>query len=92
MGWLGGRGSGGNTNRNKKRREDEKVQINGLINNRKNKMMENKTRWRVALRDHAESVKDGLSMQANVQCVQEKLCFFTIHCNPSLAFIAVRDL
>ena len=24
--------------------------------------------------------------------VQEKLCFFTIHCNPSLAYIAVRDL
>ena len=28
-----------------------------------------------------------------VQGVQEKLWFFfTIHCNPSLAFIAVRDL
>ena len=24
--------------------------------------------------------------------VQEKLCFFTIQCNPSLAYIAVRDL
>ena len=24
--------------------------------------------------------------------VQEKLCFFTLHCNPSLAYIAVRDL
>ena len=23
---------------------------------------------------------------------QEKLCFFTINCNPSLAYIAVRDL
>ena len=22
----------------------------------------------------------------------EKLCFFTIHCNPSLAYISVRDL
>ena len=28
----------------------------------------------------------------NVQGVQEKLCFSTIHCNPSLAYIAVRDL
>ena len=28
-----------------------------------------------------------------VQSVQEKLCFFfKIHCNPSLAYIAVRDL
>ena len=27
-----------------------------------------------------------------VEGVQEKLCFFTIHCNPSLAYIAVRDL
>ena len=28
-----------------------------------------------------------------VQGVQEKLCFFTIHCNPpSLAYISVRDL
>ena len=27
----------------------------------------------------------------DVQGVQEKLCFFTIHCNPSLAYIAVRD-
>ena len=27
-----------------------------------------------------------------VQGVQEKLCFFTIHCNPSLAYIAVIDL
>ena len=27
-----------------------------------------------------------------IQGVQEKLCFFTIHCNPSLAYIAVRDL
>ena len=27
-----------------------------------------------------------------VQGVQEKLCFFTIHCNPSLAYIAGRDL
>ena len=27
-----------------------------------------------------------------VQGSQEKLCFFTIHCNPSLAYIAVRDL
>ena len=27
-----------------------------------------------------------------LQGVQETLCFFTIHCNPSLAYIAVRDL
>ena len=27
-----------------------------------------------------------------IQGVQEILCFFTIHCNPSLAYIAVRDL
>ena len=27
-----------------------------------------------------------------VQGVHEKLCFFTIHCNPSLAYIAVSDL
>ena len=27
-----------------------------------------------------------------LQGVLEKLCFFTIHCNPSLAYIAVRDL
>ena len=24
--------------------------------------------------------------------VREKMCFFTIHCNPSLASIAVRDI
>ena len=28
----------------------------------------------------------------NKQGVQENLCFFTIHCNPSLAYIVVRDL
>ena len=27
-----------------------------------------------------------------IQGVQEKLCFFTIHCSPSLDYIAVRDL
>ena len=27
-----------------------------------------------------------------LQGVQEKLCFFTIHCKPSLAYNAVRDL
>ena len=33
------------------------------------------------------------SLERDVQGVQEKLCFFTIHCNPSLAYIiAVRDL
>ena len=26
-----------------------------------------------------------------IQGVQEKLCFFTIHCNPSLTYIAIRD-
>ena len=26
-----------------------------------------------------------------IQGVQEKLCFFTIHCNPSLAYIAVKE-
>ena len=31
-------------------------------------------------------------MTLNLQGVQEKLCFFIIHCNPSLAYIAVRDL
>ena len=29
---------------------------------------------------------------ALIYSVQEKLCFFTIHCNPYLAYIAVRDL
>ena len=29
--------------------------------------------------------------EQNIQGVQEKLCLFTIHCNPSLAHIAVRD-
>ena len=33
-----------------------------------------------------------LTSVKQVQGVQEKLCFFTIHCNPSLAYIAVRDL
>ena len=28
----------------------------------------------------------------DIQGVQEKLCFFIIHCNPSLAYITVRDL
>ena len=27
-----------------------------------------------------------------IQGVQEKLCFFTIHCSPFLTYIAVRDL
>ena len=27
----------------------------------------------------------------DIQGVQKKLCFFTIHCNPYLAYIAVRD-
>ena len=29
--------------------------------------------------------------EKQIQALQEKLCFFTIHCNPSLAYIAVRD-
>ena len=29
---------------------------------------------------------------AKIQCVQEKLCFLTIHCNSYLAYIAVKDL
>ena len=33
-----------------------------------------------------------LLLPAAIQGVQEKLCFFTIHCNPSLAYIDVRDL
>ena len=28
-------------------------------------------------------------ISSDIQGVQEKLCFFTIHCNPSLAYIAV---
>ena len=32
------------------------------------------------------------SIKGQVKCVQEKLCFFPIKCNPSLAYIAVRDL
>ena len=28
----------------------------------------------------------------DIKGVQEKLCSFTIHCNPSLAYIVVRDL
>ena len=36
--------------------------------------------------------KDIFLTKAIIQGVQEKLCFFTIHCNPSLAYIAVRDL
>ena len=27
-----------------------------------------------------------------LQGVQKKMCFFTIHCNPTLAYIPVRDL
>ena len=33
-----------------------------------------------------------LSLLDNIQGVQEKLFFFTIYRNPSLAYIAVRDL
>ena len=29
---------------------------------------------------------------SHVQVVHEKMCFFTIHCNHFLAYIAVRDL
>ena len=33
-----------------------------------------------------------VQLLTNIQGVQEKLCFFTIHCSPSLDYIAVRDL
>ena len=34
-----------------------------------------------------------IKVTKQIQSFQEKLCFFfTIHCNPSLAYIAVRDL
>ena len=45
-----------------------------------------------------EGTKRGsIPVRANIkpkllQGVLEKLCFFTIHCNPSLAYFAVRDL
>ena len=32
------------------------------------------------------------SLVIQIQGVQEKLCFFTIHCNHSFAYIGVRDL
>ena len=35
---------------------------------------------------------ERMLMTEQRQGVQEKLCFFTIHCNPSLAYIDVRDL
>ena len=42
---------------------------------------------------HHSALSQRLSILHIVQGVQEKLCFFgTIHCNPSLAYIAVRDL
>ena len=31
-------------------------------------------------------------MDKKIQGFQEKLCFFTIHCNASRAYIGVRDL
>ena len=34
------------------------------------------------------SLKETIQLQG----VQEKLCFFTIHCNLSLSYIAVRNL
>ena len=36
--------------------------------------------------------KFSIQFENYIQGVQEKLCFSTIHCNPSLAYIAVRDL
>ena len=45
-----------------------------------------------------EKEKDGSHLNRDNKChqvvqgVQEKLCFFTIQYNPSLAYIAVRDL
>ena len=41
--------------------------------------------------DVESTYKDSL-YSGQVQGVQEKLCFFTIHCNPSLAYISVRDI
>ena len=40
----------------------------------------------------SESKKENKHILNNIQGVQEKLCFFTIYCNPFLAYIAVRDL
>ena len=34
----------------------------------------------------------GYEKDDNIQGVQEKIVFFTIHCKPSLAYIALRDL
>ena len=36
--------------------------------------------------------QDLISLPDQIQCVGEKLCFFTIFCNSSLAYIAVKDL
>ena len=41
--------------------------------------------------DKSDEGKDFENME-KVQGVQEKLCFLTIHCNPSFTYIAVRDL
>ena len=38
-----------------------------------------------------QCVGQGQLFKHLVQGVQEKMCFFTIHCNLSLAYIAVRD-
>ena len=59
------------------------------------------TGWLKVLQDWLKGTKPRHSFFASgftpnvkrkVQGVQEKLCFFTIHCIPSFAYIAVRDL
>ena len=45
------------------------------------------------IRVHREvNVSRFSNLVHKVQGVQENLCFFTIHCNPSLVYIVVRDL
>ena len=36
--------------------------------------------------------KEAYFSKLYIQGVQEKMCFFTIYCNHSLAYITVRDL
>ena len=46
----------------------------------------------LALSVFCRSIIIFISYTCYLQGVEEKMCFFTIHCNPSLAYIAVRDL
>ena len=55
--------------------------------------------WRRSLGSRCHYLRTGivahifqLIYRLLLQGVQEKLWFFTIHCNPSLTYIAVRDL